>query len=391
MELEKQLETLQTDLKSYFDKAKEQEKTFGTVLAETKTSIDKLQAQVDAIDKKMQNPGFGGRQVKTITQCIEESESLQRLRRDRKGSAVIQIPDLAEFLNQKTTITSTAVGSATSGVLQIERTPGIVPEARRQLFLRNLLTSIPTQESAIDYVKVNAFSKVVSPQTEAAAKGESEMTFTTATANVRTIATTIPATNQILSDFAGLELFLRSSLAFAVEEEIEDQLISGDNTGLNLNGLTTQAQSFDTSLTTASDGWEKVDLIGRAVQQIAADNEISPNVAIVNTAQAWDIRLQKDSTGQYIFGPPNSGGPTSVFGLTLIPTNAMASGYFAVGTTSPISAVIRDRMGLEIQISTEHSDFFTKNMVMLRAEARLALVVFRPNSYVYGALDTSPA
>ena len=388
--MEKVLNDLQNELKGFIDKAKGEQSSFGTVLTETKSAIDKLQSQVDSLELKLAAPGNKGEE-KTFGESLKENESVSRLLRDKKGHAVIEIPSLQALMQGKTTITSAAVGSATSGILMFDRTPGIVPEARRTLRIRDLLTAIPTSMNAIDFVKVNAHAKVVSPQTEASAKAENEITFTTATANVRTIATWIPATKQVLDDFEGLEGFLRTSLAFAHDEEVEDQILSGNNTGQNLNGLTNQATAYTTSLTPASAGWQKVDIIGRAIQQIASANEVAPTAVVLNPVDMWDIRLSKDNEGRYIFGNPNEGGPASFFGLTPVVSNAMTSGYFLVGSLAPNVAVVRQRQGLTIEISTEHSDYFTKNMIAIRAESRLALVVFRPGAHVYGALTTSPA
>ena len=48
-------------------------------------------------------------------------------------------------------------------------------------------------------------------------------------------------------------------------------------------------------------------------------------------------------------------------------------------------------MEMQVEVSTEHTDYFAGNMVAVRAEKRPALVVKRPNSYVYGKLVSSPA
>ncbi len=40
---------------------------------------------------------------------------------------------------------------------------------------------------------------------------------------------------------------------------------------------------------------------------------------------------------------------------------------------------------MQVEVSTEHQDFFVKNLVAIRAEKRLALVVKRPGSYVAGS------
>jgi HK97 family phage major capsid protein len=68
----------------------------------------------------------------------------------------------------------------------------------------------------------------------------------------------------------------------------------------------------------------------------------------------------------------------------------MPVGQFLVGSGNPAAAEIRDRMGMQIEVSTEHSDFLVRNLVAIRSEKRLAMVVKRPNSFVSGTFLTSP-
>jgi hypothetical protein len=49
------------------------------------------------------------------------------------------------------------------------------------------------------------------------------------------------------------------------------------------------------------------------------------------------------------------------------------------------------RQDATVEISTEHADYFVRNMVAIRAELRAALVVMRPGAYVKGNLTSSPA
>jgi hypothetical protein len=46
---------------------------------------------------------------------------------------------------------------------------------------------------------------------------------------------------------------------------------------------------------------------------------------------------------------------------------------------------------MTVEISTEHADYFVRNLVAVRAEKRLALVTKRPASFVSGSFTTSPA
>ena len=350
------------------------------------TRFDALQKQADAIEQKMQRPGFTGSGAgESLADVVWRHPEFEKLRASGSGRAVIP-------LDTKTLITSTAVGSATSGVLLFERVPGVVTEARRPLKLINLLRKYPTSNNAVDFIKIDSFSKVVSPQTEGSAKGESEMKFTTVSAPVRTIATWIPATRQVLDDSGALAQAVNEGLMFALEEEIEDQILSGDNTSQNLNGLTTQATAFDTGLLVASDGWEQVDIIGRARQQIVASNGVNPNFVVLHPNNYFGMRLMKDTTGRYIFDRPDGeAGFSPIWGLTPVITTAMTENYFLVGSSDARAAAVFLRMAPIIEVSTEHSTYFTENKVAIRVEARLTLCVFRPASFIYGGLNQSPA
>src|SRR5205814_4716799 len=100
-----------------------------------------------------------------------------------------------------------AVGVATSGVLAIERTPGIVTETRHKLMIRDALTARPTAMQVIDFVRVNSPLVRDSMQTESLDKLENAVTFTTSSERVRTLATHIPASRQVLDDMTELQGF----------------------------------------------------------------------------------------------------------------------------------------------------------------------------------------
>jgi len=99
----------------------------------------------------------------------------------------------------------------------------------------------------------------------------------------------------------------------------------------------------------------------------------------------------EDGFGKYILGDPQSPIAPSLFGLSVVPTTSIDEGSFLVGSGDSEASEIRDRMEMQVEVSTEHTDYFVRNMVAVRAEKRPALVVKRPNSYVYGKLVSSPA
>lgn len=396
MELQEQLAGLQADLKVHFAKAAEESKAHGTIAEETKNKLDAIQKQVDALDVKIAERHLAAPEArKSLLDCLKESEDVSRILHNKKGHAIFTLKgdQVADIMERKTTVLLSGLGPATAGVVSIERMPAIVAEARRKLTIRDLLSARPTQAGIIYYVKVNSPLAGASPAPEGTQKAENAVTFTTATATVRTIATWIPASRQALDDLPELEGFLRASLPYYVNREEERQLLSGDNTGENLNGLITQATAFNSGLYAGigGSGFTRIDQIGVAIEQIALIDEVPPSFVALNPRDWWNLRRTKDTLGRYILGDPQSQGDPKIWDLTPLATNGVASGTFLVGGGDPAQSEIRDRMEMQVEISTEHNDFFTKNLVAIRAEKRLALVVSRPQSYITGTFATSPA
>jgi HK97 family phage major capsid protein len=357
--------------------------------------MTKLQTQVDAIDSKISDKHgapFSGR--KTLRKHLEENEDFQRLVRDRRGRATLTLSgdDVASALmERKTTITSSALTWQTTGVLQIERIPGITPEPRAVLRVRDVLAQSQTSLQVVDFVKVTTPMGIASPQVETSPKVENAVAFTSYSERVKTIATWIPASKQCLDDFQELGTYLENALPYYVNMAEEIQLLSGDGTGENLHGILVQSTAFNTGLLPpASAGWQRIDVIGRAIEQINMAAEIEPTFVILNPKDWWSLRLTKDSFGRYLLGDPQTIGPPNIFGLSAVWTPNMPQGTFLVGSGSPVASEIRDRMLMQIELSTEHASFFVQNLVAIRAEKRLAFVMKRGGSYVSGTLNSSP-
>jgi HK97 family phage major capsid protein len=379
-----------SEFKSHFDNLR-------TMIQElpSRETVTKLQAQVDAIDIKMAGriiaeSSFGA--PSTLVEQLKSNEDVSRLLRDKKGTAILNFDakTTASIMQYKTLLTETGQGFQTTGVLPIDRIPGITPEARQVLTIRDVLTARPTTLPVVDFVRVSSPLSIASPVAEASVKPENALQFTSSSEKIRTIATWLPATRQILDDLTELNGFIMSSLPYYVNLEEELQLLAGDGTGENLHGFLVQASAFNTSLLSASKGWNKIDIVGRAIQQITSAKEIQPTFVVLHPNDWYDIRLTKDSFGRYILGDPQSMVRPNILGLSAVSTTSIAPGTFLVGSGDPVASEIRDRMEMQVEVSTSHSDFFVKNQVAVRAEKRLALVVKRAASYIQGSFTTSP-
>lgn len=386
-DLELKLGEILTQIKESKAAAEAEQKKFGTMLTETAEKLTALQKQADALDVKLAERHAAAQPEKPLFETFSENEELKRFMRDRPAAGFtihLDSKQQAQLLERKTTIDSAAVGRSTSGVLPIDRTPGIVLDARQALQLRDVLSSRPTTLSDVDYIKVNAAPARGSMQTESSAKVENAVTFTVGTARVQTIASWIPASRQVLDDMVELYGYLQTALPYYVNLTEEVQMLTGSNTGQDLNGLITQGTAYNTALNSLTPGWKKADLLARAIQQITIAKEIQPTFVVLHPTDYWDIRLTKDTTGQYI---DKEG---LLWGLMPIVTVNVGSGSFLVGSGNPAAVEIRDRMGMTLEIATQHSTYFTQNMVAIRAEKRMTLVCYRPGSFIQGTFNTSP-
>lgn len=381
-----------TETKDYLERIGDQVESIVEKQRVDGEQLKQLQRQLDGVDLKLASRLTEFSEPQSLTDRLRNDDQITHLVKHRSGSARIHFDDkeMRQLLGYKTTITSGTVGTATTGVLQIDRIPGITPEARQQLKIRDLLASNPTTMQVVDFVKVLTPMTIASPVPEASLKPENQLNFASVSEKVRLIATWIPATRQILDDFTELGSFLGSTMPYYVNLAEELQLLYGDGTGENLHGLVPQAAPFNPALLVGTSN--SIDVVGRAIEQITGAKELDPSFVVLHPNNWWNMRLLKDSFGRYILGDPQTNVRPSLFGLDVVYTTSMSYNTFLVGSGSPIASEIRDRMDMQVEISTEHQDYFVRNMVAIRAEKRLCLVVKRPGSYVTGSFaGVSPA
>jgi HK97 family phage major capsid protein len=74
--------------------------------------------------------------------------------------------------------------------------------------------------------------------------------------------------------------------------------------------------------------------------------------------------------------------------LPVLDSTTLEPGEFLIGAFD-VAAQLWDREDANVEISTEDQDNFIKNLVTIRAEERLALTVYREESFIYGDFDTT--
>lgn len=382
----KALDSVETKLNAMSVKADAEMKDLGKVSAETKTAID--------------NIGIEQRTLADRLLAVEQKASAQAdapPADESYGAQFVKAVGYENFIKQdgrirtrvevKNTVTN-AIGATFS-----ERRPGIVEGAFRVFTIEDLLTAIPTTSNAIDWVRENVFTNSAAETAEGAQKPESAITFAAATMPVSTVAHWIKITRQLAMDNAALAAYINRRMVYGVNLRVEQQLVSGNGVAPNLSGLTLAGNFTAHGYTAASltalglSPTNRFDLIGKMIGDCALA-DYPADVVVLNTADWWTLRLTKDGQGRYILGDPGSSVPPTLFGLPVVASNAMPSDNVWVGSLSQ-AATLHNREGIAVDLSDSDSDNFTKNLITIRAERRLALTVEKPAAARYG--DLTPA
>jgi HK97 family phage major capsid protein len=215
---------------------------------------------------------------------------------------------------------------------------------------------------------------------EGAAKPESAIDWELKTASSKVIAHWIKASRQILEDAPQIRDLIDSDLIYGLALAEETQLISGDGTGSNLTGLIPSATSYSDPITTLPT-FDMIDQIGKAVLQSALADFPATGI-VVHPADWWRMRLQKDGDGNYRLGNPQVMARPSLFGLPVVATKSMPVDKFLVGDFAS-AATLYDRWQPRVEVGYVNDDF-TRNLVTILAEERLALAVKQGDALIYG-------
>lgn len=262
--------------------------------------------------------------------------------------------------------------------------PIVAPLVRR-LTIRDLLAQGRTSNAAIFYPKENVYTDNAAIVSEGSLKPESDMTFTSVTDAVVTIAHHLRISKQMAADVPALTSYINSRLVYGLKLAEEDQLLNGSGTGGNLEGIYTAATLYanTTSLPNETD----VDKIRLGILQ--AENAYAEVNGVVLHPTNWAlIELTKDTTGQYVFAQPQNQTAPRLWGRSVVATTAMTEGRFLVGDFAQ-HAQIFDREDASVAVSADDRDNFVRNMLTILCEERLALAIYRPQAFIKGRLESS--
>lgn len=361
-------ETLSAELKAKVDDLLPRFNEATQAQAKIEGQLEALEARTLDVEQLAASGGRGGQGVRSAGQEVAESDELKAYVSGGLQGSMTYRPQAA---------ITTADGS---GAAWSEREADPVNMARRMLKIRGLLTVVNTGASVIDYNRQTTRTNAAGMVAELGAASEGAIGWTAQEANVRKIAELIPTSDEAIADIARLQGEIDTELRYALDFKEETQILAGDGTGQNLDGLITNATAF--SAAAGLPNTNRIERLRLAMLQVVL-NDYAADAMILNPTDWAGIELTKDDYGRFVIGNADSPAGPRLWRLPVVESNSMSAGAWLVGAMK-MAATLYDRQETEILISSEHADNFAKGTKTIKGTKRVALAVKRPASLVTG-------
>lgn len=339
--------------------------------------MNELAEQVNNIDQKLaRNSPEDADEQKSLGQRFIESENVKSWLESEptKGKADVRVKATL------TTLTTDAAGSVGDGI-PTTRLPGVLELPQRRLTIRDLISSGDMDGGTLEYVQETGFTNNAGMVAEGAAKPSSDIQLDLKNTSAKVIAHWMKASRQALDDVSQLRSMIDQRLIYGLKYKEEGQILNGDGTGQNLHGIIPQATAYSAEFVPASA--TAIDTMRLAMLQ-AALAEFPATGHVMHPTDWARIELTKDGDGRYIIGNPQGTLSPTLWSLPVVATQAMSVDKFLTGAFQ-LGAQLFDRWQARVELGFENDDF-TKNLVTILAEERVALAVYRPEAFIYGDL-----
>ena len=313
----------------------------------------------------------GGKEerVKTFGELITEHEVYKQWREKDRGG-VIELPDMG-MRDLKTLFQTTAGWAPESTRIGI-----VVPAVTRPLQVTDIVPTGRTGQANVVYMEETTRTHAAAEKAEGAAYAESEFALTEKTSAVRKITDSVPVTDEQLEDVAMVGSYLEGRLNFGIQQRADTQIIAGDGTPpnlegiLNVSGIQTLAKGAEPVPDTIFTMGKNIRVVGRAI----------PTHVLLHPDDWTPIRLLRTADGVYIWGNPSESGPERIWGWPVVQNESLSVGTGLVGSFMLAWITAFERRGILIERGFSGTQF-VEGKQTIRASMRMALVVYRPVAF----------
>lgn len=287
----------------------------------------------------------------------------------------------------------TIVGNISGGNVPVEqREAGVNNIARRRTFIRELISNGVATSNLISWVEQTGVEGAPAGTVEGTLKNQIDFDLVVVSEAVKKRTAFIKVSTEMLGDIDFMRSEINNELTQRLALDVDDQILNGNNTGQNLNGIIGQSTAWSATgkpyaLNVVDPNL--VDVLTTAVEQIEISNHMA-SVHVVHPTDLANLRLLKAgaSDGAYVNRLQEVAGQMMLDGIPVVANTGIAVGTFL--TMDGSKASVFSKGGATIQVGLD-SDDFTKNMRTVLIEWR-GLNRIKGNdttAFITGTISTS--
>lgn len=372
------------DLKEIKEQSEKDAKELREMVEKANTEIAAKGATVSQLMEEIEE--FKKKKGRFTIEAGENGESTVSLLKEawKANAAQLEVqakkPKSAMEFEMKAVGTMTSADNLTGNVVaSYAAQPAL--RGRRKLHIRDLIDVIPSATGVWKFYRQNTIAGEGSFQTQStpgALKSQLDYDMTEVTITVDFLAGFVRIAKQMLADLPFMQSFVSSEL-------VEDYLRAEDNKffGQIYSGATGSAASSSSTVS-----------VEKVIDYIAAlgENDYEANGAVVTHA-VW-AKIMKTKPNDYSLPGGNAvtidaNGNVAIVGVPILRTNEsnIGANRILIGDWSKAKIIQAD--GLSVNVYEQDSDNVQRNLVTIKAEARVALALLRPDAFIWGTAGTT--
>lgn len=262
------------------------------------------------------------------------------------------------------------------------RVPGVQIDRDTPLTILDLIDRQTIDTNMVEWVREDGYPNSAAEVAEGAQKPESTFALSLVQSAASTIAHWVQITRQALQDEGQIRGYVDGRLTYGLLRRLNAQVLNGNGTAPNLRGIL-NTTGIGTYVSAAG---EQLVIAVRKALTVAQLSEYEPDAVVVHPTDWQNAELSTDTSGRFRIAPDVTvGAARRLWGLAVIVTTNITAATFLVGNFRE-GATLWERTGVDIYITDSHGSNFTANILVLLAELRAILSVWRPKAFVKGTL-----
>ncbi|HEX7002361.1 MAG TPA: phage major capsid protein [Trueperaceae bacterium] len=394
--IQNEIKGIEKNLMPLLEKQGEEIKRHGETAAQTSKAIKELEAKYDARMKDLDEAlteikqdvatktalkAGRGAGPASVGAAFIDSDEFKAATESQPETGAVQVKSF--FSGRKTLFTDASLGQVDAHLYEARREPGIVELPTPDLHIRDLLPVTPITEGLVHYIERSNGRWVAEVQeSEGALKKEQALAFTVRQAGPVTIAHWLPISKQALRRAPQLRQYIDRELILGVRLAEDEQLLYGDGSAGNLQGLMTNANVQDyNSAGKSQAGDTRIDTIRRAVTMLRLFY-YRPTGVVLHPNDWEAIELQKDGEQRYLWVTVTDGGVPRLWRVPVIDTPTIEEDSFLLGDFA-MGANLWDLESASVQVGWKNDDF-VRNQLAILGEEDVIFTTEHPKAFVKG-------